>query len=1107
MKVSWSKSGRLLASGSDDQHLNIHTYQSDSSTAPFALTATIATGHSANIFSVKFMPHSNDRTLVTCAGDSEVRIFDIEHSGRSTIPSSSSNMAAAGRAMAFDNLYRGVRYLDDGNTNARVYRSHADRVKRIVTESSPHLFLTCSEDGEVRQWDLRLPSSAYPAPKSGRGFMPHRLQDDNSNVPPPLISYKRHHLDLNTISCSTSQPHYIALGGAHLHCFLHDRRMLGRDCQEERGKPASASLASEMSEHDDVLMGQATRCVRRFAPRGQKKMRRTDDGHITACKISDANPNQMIVSWSGDHIYSFDLVKTADIGDSADMEAESISKGKGRGKVKESRDRNRKRRTDGSATSREGARRGFPEPRRAEDGPSVHDDLALRVRYENGQSEDFSVGASTSQVPRSVVEGAREAVLSESQKRSLRIAKSVVRIRKLMFSLDDSSRTSDGTTTTDLTFHTTSFTSALGLAAACLPEMDEIMRTWRYPVNPTEEDVILQKTFRSHRDASRRFVQAAGTLARVLGGKLRTASPRESPLLRYFHKIEAPPHEGPHLDEGQIFCFDFLEAILLWLEAGPQALMQALTRPTNRRNEDSDNFTPNNAQLSDIDDYLIPSLLKEAQDRFIPNVDASRFERDEYRKTFESEKAAVIAFSHAVRIPFEDLSRAIMPASSSADGGASSIAGMLVQDKTTALKYWGFKVCRGLLMNAGSRINFAFVDRAFGGSGVAKGEDEGRVQEDVEPEEVDEVVNSVSIIKREANEDVVMDDAGDEDQDHNGHKVDGASVEVPSVAHEGTVPIEEAGSDQEVILMDDLHNEIADHMAAHRTDSEDSEEGDQDDDSDEDDEENQDITASERQFMWQSASDRGKLRESVEKDVPCFASSRSYRGHCNVKTVKDVNFFGLQDEYVVSGSDSGHLFIWDRKTSQLVNILEGDSEVVNVVQGNYLNLSHANGYLTQSLGHPYEPLLAVSGIDHTIKIFSPDTRAQDDARNGINLGIAPDDSAGHSFLSASRLRSQRRRPAPHQSVKDNAGHGEAGRNNGGLASRKRMHESYQIVSQNDVDRQGSMRNSFITVRRPFVFRLRTRAIDFNEWSSWFGEWWLIRILLGRGVCWRNWRIY
>lgn len=53
-----------------------------------------------------------------------------------------------------------------------------------------------------------------------------------------------------------------------------------------------------------------------------------------------------------------------------------------------------------------------------------------------------------------------------------------------------------------------------------------------------------------------------------------------------------------------------------------------------------------------------------------------------------------------------------------------------------------------------------------------------------------------------------------------------------------------------------------------------------------------------------------------------------------------MNYFGLQDEYVVSGSDSGHVFIWDRKTAELVNILEGDGEVVNVVQGKFRILKY-----------------------------------------------------------------------------------------------------------------------------------------------------------------------
>lgn len=38
------------------------------------------------------------------------------------------------------------------------------------------------------------------------------------------------------------------------------------------------------------------------------------------------------------------------------------------------------------------------------------------------------------------------------------------------------------------------------------------------------------------------------------------------------------------------------------------------------------------------------------------------------------------------------------------------------------------------------------------------------------------------------------------------------------------------------------------------------------------------------------------------------------------------------------------------------------------------------------------------------------------------------------------------------------------RNLGGLESRKRIHDSYRIMSQNDVDRRGGMSEAYITVR-------------------------------------------
>nr|AJC99027.1 AGAP006357 [Anopheles coluzzii] len=97
------------------------------------------------------------------------------------------------------------------------------------------------------------------------------------------------------------------------------------------------------------------------------------------------------------------------------------------------------------------------------------------------------------------------------------------------------------------------------------------------------------------------------------------------------------------------------------------------------------------------------------------------------------------------------------------------------------------------------------------------------------------------------------------------------------------------------------------------------------------------------------------LFKLAEAEAEMVIPTERFRGHCNVQTIKGVSFFGPRSEFVVSGSDCGYVYIWEKSSRRIVNWLRSNpGEVVNCLEP-----------------HPAFPILATSGVDNDIKVWVP----------------------------------------------------------------------------------------------------------------------------------------
>ncbi|KRY56217.1 DDB1- and CUL4-associated factor 8 [Trichinella britovi] len=82
---------------------------------------------------------------------------------------------------------------------------------------------------------------------------------------------------------------------------------------------------------------------------------------------------------------------------------------------------------------------------------------------------------------------------------------------------------------------------------------------------------------------------------------------------------------------------------------------------------------------------------------------------------------------------------------------------------------------------------------------------------------------------------------------------------------------------------------------------------------------------------------------------------KSYFGYRNFQTVKGINFYGPSSEFIMSGSDCGHIFFWDKNSEKLVNVLLGEER----------------GVVNTLVAHPHCSVVATSGLEPVVKLWAP----------------------------------------------------------------------------------------------------------------------------------------